>query len=113
MKTLIDVKNEINDLREQATLLHPRDDKRKISAIKKRLKLLSLAENYLLGTPGAEYLYEAKAKTLYRLRDIMKRTPFDRADKNPETKKALIKWDREEGVEKMKQQIKFMNYLIS
>lgn len=45
------------------------------------------------------------------MRNIISLCPFDRSDTNPATRKLVKDWDKKEGVTKLKEQIKFMNYL--
>lgn len=113
MKTLIDVKMERDNLFEEAKLLKPSvDGKRVISAAKKRIKFLDLVIIYLESSPKAEYISGSLWGLKDKLRRIMNDCPF-LDDKNPEGKKLRMAWLKEHDVEKIKGQIKFLNYILN
>lgn len=118
MKTLIDVKKEISDLIEEANLLGYNKEpgyKGKVTRIKTKIKMLRLAENYLLSDHNPAYVNDGLLVAKKRLENILNLTPsdLDRSSTNKFMKDKIKAWDKAEGVEKLRGQIKFLTYLKS
>lgn len=72
-----------------------------------------MAESYLSADCNKNYIEQSLPLTKIKMRNIISLCPFDRSDTNPATRKLVKDWDKKEGVTKLKEQIKFMNYLNS
>lgn len=120
MKTLIDVKNEISDIKVQIKEMIPELYKAKINRLKKRIVWLNQVIMYLENEPDAEYLRKTKLRLIVSIDAHTKVGPLDnrnelidRATTNTELKKEIVKYDRESGIKKMKDQIRFINYILN
>lgn len=120
MKTLIDVKKEIENIKWDIGQMCKVDDKAKINRLKKRVAWLNQVILYLEKEPDAEYLRKTKLRLIVSIDAHTKVGPLDnrnqlidRATTNPELKKEIVKYDRESGIKKMKDQIRFINYILN
>lgn len=120
MKTLIDVKRDIADIKMQIKEMDPKLDRAKINRLKKRIVWLNQVILYLEKEPDAEYLMKTKYRLIVSIDAHQRIGPLDarsklidRATTNPELKKEIVKYDRESGIKKMKDQIRFINYILN
>lgn len=113
MKTLLEVKTaymEQLELAQNLTLML--DGKRAITSSKKRLQFLNKVIIYLETIPQAEYIHGSIRMLKEKYQKLMDQCPYLDC-KNPEEKKLLKKWQEEYAVDKIKSQLKFLNYIAN
>lgn len=113
MKTLVDVKTQYMELFDQAKKMSVEyDGRRAFNNVKKRLQFLRNAIFYLESCPQAEYITGSLRGLKDRYNRLREECPFLDA-KNPELKKLLKEWQKENGYNKIKNQIKFLSYILN
>lgn len=120
MKTLTEIKLLISDLRDEATRLDPKADKTRLKQIKKSLPFLTKVETYLMSEPNAEYLKIELDKVKRKIKDESAKGPigFDgflipRYKPDAESKKRIDQFDRQNGINKLKDFKKFLTFINS
>ena len=118
MKTLLQVKNSYLEAMDEAKQIDLNADggKRLIARYKKQIQFLNKVIIYLENNPTAEFL-QGQLKTVQKqYKAIMSSWPAPPpglgGDKNPEYKKKLMKWKKEHDVDKIKSQLRFINYIL-
>lgn len=105
MKTLLDIKQQILHITHE----QPR-------GWKKQLARANEIKMYLETNPNAEFLNKEENRLQARYWAIMELRPEPAKgtdEKNPEFKKILKHWEDENGIPKLKQQLKAIKYILS
>lgn len=120
MKTLLQVKQAISDLMEMGKEICPYTEKSKRNKANKSLRFLRKVETYLESNPDAEYVKIELGKVKKRIKEIEERGPYDnkgllipRTKNTADDKKAIAAYDKNEGLAKLRDFRKFLNYINS
>lgn len=120
MKTLVQIKQAISDQLEYGKSLDKDIEKSKIAKTKKSLQFLRKAETYLMSDPNAEYVKIELDKVKKRIKEEQAKGPLDhkglpipRYKPTPEDKKRIIEYDRQMGLNKLRDFHKFLTFLNS
>lgn len=106
MKSLIEVNDEINKLLET----NPRDTKKsQLSRILKRLEFLKLIKNYLTESPTEEFIKKEIGRVENRINALM---ALFNAAAYKEPKKAMEKFERENGVPRLRDQLRALRFIL-
>lgn len=130
MKTALDIKMRQEQLREEARALSAskgtpteiRRDKRQAKQKLKLIKWMDKALAYAESNPQPDYVKQqvimlqekinnAGRRVVYKFQHLLAVNP-DSA-KNPEIKKMIKQQEKEEGIPKMKEQLKFLKFINS
>lgn len=120
MKTILQIKTEIQTITSDIKELCQITDKSKITRLKKRIKWLKDCVLYLENDPDAEYLRQQLFMLTNKRRNVKDRVinSFTEGNKNfdltsPESKKKITTAENQQGVKQMTEQIKFIQYLLN
>lgn len=112
MKTLTEMKRDRLNLLEEAENLHAVEYRKKITSIKKRLKFINKAIFYIECIPQSEYCHGSLNGLKEKYKRLYSGNPY-LATKNPEESKKSKKYEAEHELPKIREQIKFLKYILN
>lgn len=112
MKTLTEMKRDYSNLLEEAKNLDSIEEKRKLTLIKKRLKLINKAIFYIECLPYSEYCHGELNALKEKYKRLYGSNPY-LATKKPEESKKSKKYEAEHELPKIREQIKFLKYILN
>lgn len=118
MKTLLEVKNTYLDTQEEANQVdvEASGGKRLRSRYIKQIQFLYKIIIFLEGNPNAEFLQDQLQTLKKKYNKAMSIKPIPgpgfQTDKLPEYLEKVNKWEKENDISKMKNQLRFINYIL-
>jgi hypothetical protein len=111
MRTVIEMKLDIDELMTMAASLYKKKEKRLYSRTIKKIDMIKKAINYVEGDPDADYVISTYKKVQAKYKNIANQNPW-RLTKNPEDQKKKKKWDDEHGLPAINMQLSFLRYIV-